>query len=411
MDHDIPSAFSPFMVKSGDRVNLASLSFAHPAVPASLRADLALDDTALGKAHLRLRDSGLEAFILSTCLRVEMAWMGGMDHTDRLLETLYGPKVIPIGGEFRTDRGALAHLAAVAAGLESPLVGEPEVFGQFRRATEVRRFQGDRDGLAAVLNAVIAVARSTRKMISINPRGSLAVIAAEQAGTTHGRVAILGAGAMAAAAAEALEGVEVTVFARRPQAVRIKGVQIAPWEQAATALTDFAVVISATSAKGRLFGTEVLEQALSRRSEPLLLIDLAMPPGFVPAEGDRRLIYLDVDCLARSAADRPSTNHTAELRAHLDDAVDAAWSRLAANHDVGPVIAALLTRADILVEEEVRRFAGRLEGAADPRAVLSQLAHTVARRVLHQPISYLSSSPRPPEAARVVAEAFGLKDE
>jgi len=399
------------MVTCGDRLNLASLSFAHPAVPASLRARLAFDDARLGHAHVRLRDSGLEAFILSTCLRVEMAWTGGMDHTDRILETLYGRKVIPIGGELRTDRAALSHLAAVAAGRESPLVGEPEVFAQFRRATEARRLQGEQDGLAVILDAEVAVARSTRRMMSVNPRGSLAVIAAEQARTTHGRVAILGAGAMAAAAAEALEGMEVTVFARRPDAVRIKGVQIAPWEQAVTALTDFAVVISATSAKGRLFGAEVLDQALSRRSEPLLLIDLAMPPGFVPADGDRRLIYLDVDCLARSAADRPSTNHTTGLRNHLDDAADAAWSRLAANHDVGPVIAALLNRADILVEEEVRRFAGRLEGAADRRAVLSQLAHTVARRVLHQPISYLSSSPRPPEAARVVAEAFGLKDE
>ncbi|MDF2731281.1 MAG: hypothetical protein K0T01_3072, partial [Acidimicrobiia bacterium] len=67
--------------------------------------------------------------------------------------------------------------------------------------------------------------------------------------------------------------------------------------------------------------------------------------------------------------------------------------------------------AELAVDEEVRRFAGRLPDAVDPEAIMHQLAHTVARRVLHRPISYAGSSDNDGEALRVLAEAFGVTDE
>ena len=89
----------------------------------------------------------------------------------------------------------------------------------------------------------------------------------------------------------------------------------------------------------------------------------------------------------------------------------AAWARLSAPDVVGQVIAAMVDNADRAVDEEVRRFVGKLLGAEDPEAVLRQLAHTVARRVLHPPISYVGSSPGSGEAAQVLGKAYGIIDE
>jgi glutamyl-tRNA reductase len=72
------------------------------------------------------------------------------------------------------------------------------------------------------------------------------------------------------------------------------------------------------------------------------------------------------------------------------------------------VIAAMMEQADTAVVEEVQRFATRLAVSDDPERVLRQLAHSVARRVLHGPISYVSSSDRGIDVAETLAEAFGV---
>jgi glutamyl-tRNA reductase len=64
-----------------------------------------------------------------------------------------------------------------------------------------------------------------------------------------------------------------------------------------------------------------------------------------------------------------------------------------------------------MVSEEVARFTHRLQGTDDPQRILQQLAHSVARRVLHGPISYVSSNTRGADVAEALAEAFGLADE
>lgn len=69
------------------------------------------------------------------------------------------------------------------------------------------------------------------------------------------------------------------------------------------------------------------------------------------------------------------------------------------------MIAGLVDQAESAVDEEVSRFARRLQTTDDPEAVLRQAARTVARRLLHRPISYINSAP---EAVEVLAEAFGV---
>jgi len=392
--------------RTRDRVlHLTSLSFAHPAVLSDRRAQLSLPGPLLDRAHVSLRSTGQPAFLLSTCLRVEVAWAAGPESTSDVLAGIYGDGSMSDLGAVRSDEAAFVHLCRVAAGLDSPLIGEPEVLGQFRHAVSVcQEASPSLGGLGRVLEAAIGIGRATRRLLGDVPRGSLAALAANSA-APFGRVAILGAGAMARAAVEQLDGVEVTVFARRPG--NVAGHEPLAWEEAAEALATYPAVISTVPGKVPLFTADVIARAFALRSEPLLLIDLGMPPGFTRTEPGGSVRYLGVDEVASSVDARPSV----EAEESVVRGAAAGWQRLSAPDRVGAVIAAMVEQAETAVAEEVQRFASRLSGADDPERVLRQLAHTVARRILHRPISFVSSTERGVEAVEVVAEAFGIDDD
>ncbi|MEX1126320.1 MAG: hypothetical protein WEE53_11720 [Acidimicrobiia bacterium] len=384
---------------------MTSLSFAHPAVLSDLRAKLSLPGPVLHHAHGRLRSKGHQVFLLSTCLRVEIVWTAGPESTSDIVACLYGNGSLSDLGAVRSDEAAFVHLCRVAAGLDSPLIGEPEVLAQFRQAVSVcQEVSGSLGGLGRVLEAAIGIGRNTRRLLGDAPRGSLAALAASAA-APFGRVAILGAGAMARAAVERLDGVEVTIFARR--AGNVAGHETLAWEAAAGALATYPVVISTVPGKVRMFTDDVIARAFAFRREPLLLIDLGMPPGFTRPEAGGSVHYLGVDEVALSVNTRPSV----EAEESVLRGAAAAWRRLSAPDRVGAVIAAMMEQAETAVSEEVQRFANRLSGADDPERVLRQLAHTVARRVLHPPISFIGSTERGVEVVEVLAEAFGIDHE
>lgn len=386
-------------------LRLTSLSFAYPAVASGRRADLSMRGTILQQAHRRLGSIGHSAFLMSTCLRVEIAWAAGPETTSDLLACLYGDASSSDLGVVRTDEAAFTHLCRVAAGLDSPLIGEPEVLGQFRHAMSVWHEASAASGsLRRALEAAIGIGRTARRLLGDAPRGSLAALAASAA-APFPRVAILGAGAMARAAAEHLDGVEVTIFARR--AGHVAGRETLAWEAASAALVTHPVVISTVPGKVPLFTDNTIAHAFAHRNKPLLLIDLGMPPGFARPEAADSIRYVGVDELASSVNAQPA----AEAEESVARGAAAAWRCLSAPDRVGKVIAAMVEQAEDAVSEEVQRFVDRLPKANDPERVLRQLAHTVARRVLHPPISFLSSTDRGVEAVEVLADAFGIDDE
>ncbi|MGH8957632.1 MAG: hypothetical protein ACRDVK_03055 [Acidimicrobiia bacterium] len=358
---------------------LTSLSFAHPAVSAEERARV---------ARLALADFG-PAFVLITCLRVEFVTLGDS-------QTVPQSGVL---GQEREGEEAFLYLCRVAAGLESPIAGEPEVLGQFRTAlTGYRQSASCEAALVRALDVAVGVARRARRQLGETPRGSLAAVAAGLA-EPFDRVAVLGSGAMASAAINCLNGKEVTLFARR--AVRVGDRDALPWDEADSALRSFPVVISTYPGKAPV--SSQLKRALVERATPLLLIDLGMPPAF--GSWNDHVRYVGIDELAASADAQPSP----VVEESLQHDARRAWHRLHTPNRTSEVIAALTAVADRAADEEVARFARRLRSTEDPERLLRQLAHTVARRVLHPPISYLGSSPA--EAVEVLADAFGVDRE
>jgi glutamyl-tRNA reductase len=388
---------------------ITSASFAHPATTAEQRAALALSSQQLHAGFSRLRAEGIDAFVLHTCLRVEVVTTGCERALGRAQQILFPGIDLPATGAIRRDADALAHLSRIAAGLDSPVVGEPEVLGQYRAALEAAQAAGAVGGLfEKALQATVKTARQARRQMAKVSRGSIALVAADLVRDAD-RVAIFGAGAMARAAAGALrsgdEMPKISIYARRPEAVDFDADDVRPLRSAPEALAEFPAVISASAAKAQLFDADVLATALERRAGTLLLIDLAMPPDFAPGECNGSLEYVNIDDLA---AQIQRDGSGADVEQFVAAAAIENWAKLSNHQRVGPVIAAILDEADRAVAEEVRRFAGRLNGPDADDAVLRQLAQTVAHRVLHRPLSYLGTSENGAEAAGVLAEVFGV---
>ncbi len=373
---------------------ICAVSYAYPDVSGDMRSRLT-------NALLTADTKG--AFVLSTCLRIEIAVPGDSDRLAAALSQIFGQMPEANRGVVRTGSDAVEHLFRVAAGLESPVVGEPEILTQFRAA--LYSTKEGLDGLfQKIFEQAIPVGKSARELLPFNPHESMAAVAAQVVGHAD-RVAVLGSGVMATAVAEGLKLLpsppEITVAARSPERVAVDDVKVVGFDEARTLLAEFPAVVSATSAKTRLVPADELSQIIAARSHPLALVDMAMPPDFQVA-ADAGVSYTDIDDLARRAA-RHVQSEAADR--FVAQSADEAYQRVATHHEVGPVIKHLMDRADLLVDQTVDRFSGRLADPGDEQ-VLRQAVHTVARALLADPVSYVKGSRQ--SEVDAVAEAFGF---
>lgn len=366
---------------------LTGLSFAYPGVSASDRA---------GILEPRTPADGIEVFVLATCLRVELAWSGGPDMAPAVLEQLYGSRDLP-AAKVRTDLDAFHHLARVAAGLESAQVGEIEVLSQFRQALEqlARRASAESD-LVPVVESALGVARAARRSLSDPQRGSLAVAAARMV-DSHAEVVVLGVGAMGRAVVRELDRSNVAVYARRSKPET--GVPSRPWEELARTLTSCHAVVSTIPGP-----VPLLEELERPEGDPLLLVDLGMPPALAEFDPAGGVVYRGVDDVASSMPSTPEPE--------ADEAVaiesEKTWGRLSVPDEASSIICSMVALVEQAVDDEVSRFAGRFSGADEPEQVLRQLARTVGRRIIHPAVSLLGSTPMTPGELDAVARAFGV---
>lgn len=381
-------------------MELSSASFAYPHLDGAVRAELA-----------RRLISGVrldQGFVLSTCLRVEVVVPGGSDGLSQALDDLFGGLEDASAPQVRQGERAVTHLYRIAAGLESPILGEQEILTQFRQALIESEEAGKVQGVfARLLESAVGAGRQARELLPGSPHNSMAAVAAQAVGTAD-RVAVLGSGIMATAVLQGLLQLpappQVTVVARNPEKVAdLEGIEILDFESAVPVLAEFPAVISATSAKHRLIDDERLARVVSQRQQPLLLVDMAMPPDFDPPE-EGKVTYINIDELARMA-DRRSRSDEAD--ALVEVAAAEAFRQYRDHHEIGPLIGAMMKSADEIVDGIVERFSGRLGDETD-EAVLRQTAHTVARTLLAGPVSYLKGEDRSPQAIDVIADAFGV---
>lgn len=415
------------------------LGLNHQTAPVALREKLALDEDGIRAALARLGCGELaagfgEMVILSTCNRMEIyatAPRGSMDDLLAFLEEIHGLSLESVRGHFYFHRGrAVAeHLFRVAAGLDSLVIGEPQILGQVTRALELARGQ---DAAGPLLNRLFQAAihagkrARTETAISRNP-ASVATLAATLAErSVHdvraAQIVVLGAGEMAELAVEALRKrgaeqvlvVNRTLARARPLAERWQA-EIATFERLEEALARADILISSTGAPHTLIQAETVADVMQRRPDrPLVMIDIAVPRDIDPAAADLPGVRVyDMDSLDRQLQDaleerqREVPHVETILEEELTD-----FDGYLRSLEMLPLINELSVWAEQIRQAELEKTLRKLDLSDDERKRLEKMTQALVRKLLAPAIQRLraeASCVHAPDYATVTRTLFDLE--
>jgi glutamyl-tRNA reductase len=414
----------------------------HHTAPVSVLERLSVDEAGQARIVDRVVQSPLvsEAMMLSTCNRVEVyavvqAFHGGWsviaqalaEHSDMSLGDLTDHAYV------RYAESAVEHLFAVASGLDSAVVGEPQVLGQVRHAYALA---DSNHTVGPVLHELaqraLAVGKRVHSETGIDAAGAsvvsiaLGMAEAKLDGLTGCRAAVLGAGTMGALAAKQLvdAGVgRIEVASRslrraRRLACRVRDQGVAagaaPFDDISTVLADAHVVICCTGAMRPVVSVADTHRALAGRSDqrPLVICDLGVPRDVEPDVGRLAGVWMvDMDGVQRE----PSARATAADTEAACDIVAAEVSGYLADQrvaEVTPTVSALRRRAAEVVDSELQRLERQKLGLDE--AQRDEVARTVRRvvgKLLHAPtvrVKQLAGAPGGDGYAQALRELFEL---
>jgi len=410
----------------------------HRSAPLDLReqACFAEDDVPAALRRFRESTGAAEVVILATCNRVEILTRttearGLAGEICAFLSKDRGLDAGTIDQHVYVHEGlnAARHVFAVACGLDSMILGEPQILGQLKRAYAIAREHGSTGPvLDRLLQHALAAAKRVRTSTGISRHAvSVAYAAANLARTIfddlHGRSALLlGAGKMTELAARHLasQGVsDLTItnrtYARAENLAASLGGTAVPWDDFTKELTRVDIVLTGTAAATPVLSKEQVRQALrGRRGRPLFIVDIAVPRDVEPAVHDLDGVYLyDVDDLQGIVdAGLAERRRAADEARRLLDVEVVVFDRWRQTFDLSPTIAALYEHLHQVGHEEIERYGRRLASLTpEQRAVVLDLTRSVIQKVLHTPIVSLKSAAERGDAgarAALYREIFGL---
>lgn len=422
-------------------MHILCLGLNHQTTSLGLRERLVFSEDATRAALSRLGcGAGIgtlaETVILSTCNRIEIYAVSSRKSFSELEAFLLDARGIPVNDlhphlYHHTDVEAVRHLLNVAAGLDSLVLGEPQILGQVTRALELARGLGASGPLLSRLfqAAIHAGKRArTETAISCNPASvsSLAASAAEKAigNLKTASVVVLGAGEMAELTVEALRkrGVErIRVINRsleRAQGLASRwGAESTTFESLEKSLAEADILIASTGAPHTLVSTEMVRSAMAERQRALVLIDIAVPRDIEAACGDVPGVRLyDMDSLnatletslAKRTAEVPQVEAilAEEVRKYLD---------FLDSLEMLPLITDLRQQAEQIRQAELEKTLRRLPDLTEAeRARIEALTMSLVKKLLDNPTNRLraeATCPHAPEYATVTRTLFGLKSD
>jgi|TARA_Y100000310_G_scaffold319011_1_gene373737 glutamyl-tRNA reductase len=378
-----------------------------------------------------------EAVILSTCNRTEVYATAenpdaAAEHIARYVAEFHGLSRDTIDPHLNTivDEDAVQHLFRVASGLDSMIIGEPQILGQVRDALATA---SNADCVGAPLNGLFhAAVKSGRRVreeteISRNPLSiSYAGVrlAKGELGSLEGRrVLLIGAGDAGRLAAVALgaSGVRNLLIANRTLArsqdlaAELSGTAV-PFDEISDVLRQVDIVISATDAPEYVLSASAVSQALKASNGSggkLFLFDLAVPRDVEPAVAQLPNVRLfNIDDLS-SIAEENLRDRKREARA-AEGIVEDELGRFARwwdSLDSDSMIRALRSQAEDIRRHELERAMKRLAALPeDDLEVLEAMTRSIVNRLMHDPTMFLKhkATTTQLDAARLL---FGLGEE
>jgi len=393
---------------------LFTLGINHRMAPLAVREQVAFHAEELRRALTDLTSGGRvhEAAILSTCNRTELycqadAPQGALqwlEHYRRVPHHAIEPYLYT-----HPDREAVRHVFRVASGLDSMVLGEPQILGQMKEAVRIAREAGT---LGATLNKLFqnsfAVAKDVRSTTAIGTNivsmAAAAVRLAERifehiAGQ---RVLFIGAGEMielcathfAAQQPKQIVIANRTIDRGRGLADRF-GATAIRLEDVGERLAEFDIVVSCTASQLPIIGLGLVERAIrARRHRPIFMVDLAVPRDVEVEVGELDDVFLyTVDDLAQVVESGLESRQSAVLDAEAIVAarVDSFLLWLQTRETV-PVIRSLRDTAERTRRHEMEHALKLLAKGEDPASVLDQLSHRLTNKFLHAPTQALNQA-------------------
>jgi glutamyl-tRNA reductase len=414
-------------------MTLLAVGLNHATAPVEVRERIVFAPDSLPDAlrALQREGSAAEAAILSTCNRTEIYCAVDDPVSNRPVQwftELCGRRL----GNLQTqlyvhpDASAVKHLLRVASGLDSMILGEPQVLGQLKRAYEV----GVRAGsvgrlLGRLFQHSFHVAKEVRSNTAIGSHPVSVAFAAVRLARqifgdlSRGTALLVGAGETMELAARHLteHGLQRLIVANRSleRAQRLAG----PFSAYAIALEDLArhlyeadIVICSTASPVPLLDRATIERALERRRHrPMFILDIAVPRDVEAEVGWLEDVYLyTVDDLHGVIEENLRTRREAALQAEeIIDTQVIHFMQWLESRDTVSTIRALRDHAGEIQRQVTDDALRRLARGEAPDQVLRDVTRLLTNKLLHAPSTQLRSvGESRADLARAVQELFGL---
>jgi glutamyl-tRNA reductase len=394
-------------------MSVLALGFNHVTAPIELRERVAFPTHQLPDALRALRESLRleEVAILSTCNRTELYcwapdtdpgaildWVSSYHHMDRarLSQSAY----------LHHDQAAVRHTMRVAAGLDSMVLGEPQILGQVKDAWDIARDTGT---LGPELDRLSQHTLSTAKRVRTDTDigrhpvsvAYAAVSLAQSIFTKLGdaRALLLGAGDTIELVAEHLRQAGVhrmtianRTYARARNLAERFGAEAILLSDVSAALPQADIIIASTAADLPILGKGMVESALkARRRRPMFMVDIAVPRDIEPQVGQLDDVFLyTVDDLADIIAEnRRAREHAAQDAEQIIEQGVSAYLRDVRARAASETVRAYRSLAEAQAEEELERALKRLRAGESPEAVLQRFSRSLTNKLTHLPTARL----------------------
>lgn len=388
----------------------------HTTAPLQIREHIAFNSDLLGNALHQLTDSGAsEAAILSTCNRTELYcstddpekalnWLSDYHKLDK---EAIAPYVYTLPND-----AAVKHAFRVASGLDSMVLGEPQILGQFKQSVKIAQDAGTLGTLLHKLfQRTFEVAKEVRTNTDIGANSiSMAAAAVKLAQRIFGdihqqKVLFIGAGEMIELCADhfaAQKPKSITIANRTIERGSNLAEKIAQQQVTAQAIllndlpthfAEFDIVVTSTASQLPIIGLGMVETAIkARRHRPIFMVDLAVPRDVEAEVADLDDVFLyTVDDLAQVVSDGIENRQSAALEAELivQDRVEnfMQWFK---QREAVPTIKALRDQFENTRKAELEKALKQLQKGESPEKVLEAFSNGLTNKFLHAPSHALS---------------------
>jgi glutamyl-tRNA reductase len=394
-------------------MQLFTIGVNHTTAPISIREHVAFNNENLRHALSDLTaKNAAEAAILSTCNRTEIYVQS--QEPEAIVHWLANYHQLAIGNVqpytyTLTNQEAVKHAFRVASGLDSMVLGEPQILGQFKQSIKIAQDAGTLGTLLHKLfQRTFEVAKEVRTNTDIGANSiSMAAAAVKLAQRIFGdisgqKVLFIGAGEMIELCADhfaAQKPKSMTIANRSLErgsdlAEKIGG-QAILLNDLPERFAEFDIVITSTASQLPIVGLGMVERAIkARRHRPVFMVDLAVPRDIEPevAQLDDVFLYT-VDDLAQVVNDGMVNRQEAAVNAEMIVSARVEhFMQWLAKRDTVPTIKALRDQAEATRQAELTKALKLIQKGESPEKALEALSNALTNKFLHAPSHALNQA-------------------